>query len=47
MKLFTLDDWLVLRIVGRLAPCDALGVDRALREATGERAETGASAPAQ
>jgi mRNA interferase MazF len=30
MKLFTLDDRLVLRVAGRLAPADAEGVERAL-----------------
>jgi mRNA interferase MazF len=33
MKLFTLDNRLVLRVAGRLAPTDATAVERALRRA--------------
>jgi mRNA interferase MazF len=35
MKLFTLDDRLVLRVAGRLAPADAASVDHALRQVLG------------
>jgi mRNA interferase MazF len=36
MKLFTLDDRLVLRVAGRLAPADAAAVENALRRVLGE-----------
>lgn len=35
MKLFTLDDRLVLRVAGKLAPADAASVKNALRQALG------------
>jgi mRNA interferase MazF len=35
MKVFTLDDRLVLRVAGRLAPADAAAVECALRRALG------------
>jgi mRNA interferase MazF len=42
MKLFTLDNRLVLRVAGRLAPADAAGVERALRRALGGEQGSGA-----
>jgi mRNA interferase MazF len=35
MKLFTLDDRLVLRVAGKLTPVDAIAVDAAVQRALG------------